>query len=109
VREGEPADALYVVLEGSVGVTARGEAGAEQRLRTMGPDTYFGEIGLLERIPRTATVTAEQPTRCYRIDGDEFLAALTTTPPATSLLEGARSRLATSHPSRSLTYEGAAA
>ena len=109
VREGEPADALYVILDGSVGVTARGETGAEQRLRTMGPDTYFGEIGLLERIPRTATVTAEALTRCYRIDGDEFLDALTTTAPATSLLEGARTRLAASHPSRRLTYEGEAA
>jgi CRP-like cAMP-binding protein len=86
-------------------VTARGESGAEQRLRTMGPETYFGEIGLLEHIPRTATVTAEAPTRLYRIDGDEFLEALTTTAPATSLLEGARTRLAASHPSRSLTYE----
>jgi hypothetical protein len=105
VREGEPADALYVILEGSVGVTAQGEAGVEKRLRTMGEDTYFGEIGLLERIPRTATVTAESPTRCYRIDGDEFLDALITTPPTTSLLEGARSRLALSHPSRRLTYE----
>jgi CRP-like cAMP-binding protein/predicted MFS family arabinose efflux permease len=105
VREGEPADALYVILGGSVGVTARGETGEEQRLRTMGPETYFGEIGLLERIPRTATVTAEAPTRCYRIDGDEFLAALTTTPPAASMLEGARTRLAASHPSRRLTYE----
>jgi CRP-like cAMP-binding protein/MFS family permease len=109
VREGDPADALYVILEGSVGVTAQGESGAEQRLRTMGPETYFGEIGLLERIARTATVTAEAPTRCYRIDGDEFLAALTTTPPATSLLEGARTRLATSHPSRRLTYDRDAA
>ena len=108
VREGEPADALYVVLEGSVGVTAHGETGGEERLRTMGPDTYFGEIGLLERIPRTATVTAEALTRCYRIDGDEFLEALTTTPPAASMLEGARARLATSHPSRRLTYEGEA-
>ena len=105
VREGEPADALYVILEGSVGVTAHGETGAEQRLRTMGPETYFGEIGLLERIPRTATVTAEAPTRLYRIDGEEFLEALTTTAPATSLLEGARTRLAASHPSRRLTYE----
>ncbi len=105
VREGEAADALYVILEGSVGVTARGETGAEQRLRTMGADTYFGEIGLLERIPRTATVTAEAPTRCYRIDGDAFLDALTTTAPATSLLEGARTRLAATHPSRRLTYE----
>jgi CRP-like cAMP-binding protein len=75
----------------------------------MGPDTYFGEIGLLERIPRTATVAAEAPTRCYRIDGDEFLDALTTTPPAASMLEGARARLAASHPSRRLTYEGEAA
>jgi MFS family permease len=105
VREGEPADALYVVLDGSVGVTAHGETGVEQRLRTMGPETYFGEIGLLERIARTATVTAEAPTRCYRIDGDAFLDALTTTPPAASMLEGARTRLATSHPSRNLTYD----
>jgi CRP-like cAMP-binding protein/MFS family permease len=109
VREGEPADALYVILEGSVGVSAHGETGGEERLRTMGPDTYFGEIGLLERIPRTATVAAEAPTRCYRIDGDEFLDALTTTPPAASMLEGARARLAASHPSRRLTYEGEAA
>jgi CRP-like cAMP-binding protein/MFS family permease len=105
VREGEPADALYVILDGSVGVTAQGETGGERRLRTMGPETYFGEIGLLERIPRTATVTAEAPTQCYRIDGDEFLDALTTTPPAASMLEGARTRLAASHPSRRLTYE----
>jgi MFS family permease len=109
IREGDPADALYVILEGSVGVTARGEGDSEKRLRTMGPETYFGEIGLLERIPRTATVIAEAPTRCYRIDGDEFLGALTETPPATSLLEGARTRLALSHPSRRLTYEPAVA
>jgi MFS family permease len=105
VREGDPADALYVILEGSVGVLGRGEGNTEKRLRTMGPETYFGEIGLLERIPRTATVVAEAPTRCYRIDGDEFLGALTATPPALSLLEGARTRLALSHPSRRLTYE----
>jgi CRP-like cAMP-binding protein len=109
VREGDPADALYVVLDGAVIVTARGESGEEHQLRRMGPETYFGEIGLLERIPRTATVTAEVDTQCYRIDGDEFLNALTTTPPARSLIEGARSRLAASHPSRNLTYETAPA
>ena len=106
VREGDPADALYVLLEGETEVTARGEAGAgEERLRTMGPGSYFGEIGRLERIPRTATVTAESACRCYRIEGDAFLDALTATPPAASLLEGARTRLALTHPSRRLTYE----
>jgi MFS family permease len=109
VREGETADALYVVVDGAVEVTARGEGEREQHLRRMGSETYFGEIGLLERIPRTATVTAEVDTSCWRIDGEAFLGALTTTPAATSLLEGARTRLATSHPSRELTYEGAPA
>jgi MFS family permease len=106
VREGEPADALYVLLDGEVTVTARGEVGdREQTLRTMGPGSYFGEIGLLERIARTATVTAARECRCYRIEGDAFLDALTATPAATSLLEGARTRLAATHPSRRLTYE----
>jgi CRP-like cAMP-binding protein/MFS family permease len=106
VREGDPADALYVLLDGETVVTARGEAGTdEERLRTMGPGSYFGEIGLLERIPRTATVTADGDCRCYRIEGDAFLDALMATPPAASLLEGARTRLALTHPSRRLTYE----
>jgi predicted MFS family arabinose efflux permease len=105
VREGDPADALYVLLDGEVRVTARGEAGErEEALRSMGPGTYFGEIGLLEGIPRTATVTAVEDCRCYRIDGDAFLDALTATPPATSLLEGARTRLARTHPSRRPTF-----
>lgn len=105
VREGDAADALYVLLEGRVEVTAQdGRA-----LRTMAAGTYFGEIGLLERMPRTATVTAAQDCRCYRIDGDAFLEALTATPPATTLIEGARSRLALTHPARRLTYAPAAA
>lgn len=99
VREGEVADALYVLLDGQVTVTARGEAGIEQQLRTMEPGSYFGEIGLLEHIPRTATVTATGPCRLYRIDGEAFIEALTSLSASTSLLEGAKTRLAASHPS----------
>jgi hypothetical protein len=65
----------------------------------MGPRSYFGEIGLLERIPRTATVTALEPTRLYRLPGEEFLAALTAATATSSLLEGARTRLARTNPS----------
>jgi CRP-like cAMP-binding protein len=61
---------------------------------------YFGEIGLLERIPRTATVTSVGPSRLLRLDGEQFLAALTDAPASASLLEGARGRLARTHPSR---------
>ena len=105
VREGEPADALYVLLKGEVEVTARGEAGGpEHRVRTLTAPAYFGEIGVLERIPRTATVTAVRDCRCERIEGDALLSALADTPPSSALMEVASSRLALTHPSRRMTF-----
>ncbi len=106
VREGEPAEAIFVLVEGRVEVTSRGEAGGEPAvLREMEPGTYFGEIGVLEGIPRTATVTAIERCHCLRIEGDAFLAAITAGPTATTLLEDARSRLGRTHPSRRVTFE----
>jgi MFS family permease len=106
VREGEPAQAIFVLVEGRVEVTSRGEGGGEPvALREMEPGTYFGEIGVLEGIPRTATVTAMELCHCLRIEGDAFLAAITAGPTASTLLEDARSRLARTHPSRRVTFE----
>jgi hypothetical protein len=105
IREGDPADAIYVLVEGRVEVTSSGEAGdGPTVLREMEAGSYFGEIGVLEGIPRTATVTAIGPCRCLRIAGEAFLAAITAGPVSTTLLEDARSRLARTHPSRRITY-----
>ena len=98
IREGDPADALYVLREGEVDVSSRGEASESRYLRTMGAGTYFGEIGLLERIPRTATVVAKSACRLYRIDGEAFLSALTSAAASPGFLEGTRARLSLSHP-----------
>jgi hypothetical protein len=106
IREGDEADALYVLVEGEVEVTAHGEGeGPEHRIRTMSAPTYFGEIGVLEKIARTATVTALTECRCERIEGEMLLEALTSAPASTSLMENARSRLSVTHPSRELSYE----
>ena len=105
LREGDAADALYVLVDGEVEVTARGElAGGERRIRTMTAPSYFGEIGVLERIPRTATVAALTACQCLRIEGEALLATLTSAPPSSSLMENARGRLAVTHPSRRLSY-----
>lgn len=105
VAEGDPADALYVLVEGGVEVSARGEhGGPEQKIRVMTGPTYFGEIGVLEGIPRTATVTALTACRCERIDGDTLLDALTASPPSSALMENASGRLAVTHPTRKLTF-----
>lgn len=106
VREGDPADGLYVLVEGEVRVSARGEAGEQERtIRTMQAPSYFGEIGVLEQIPRTATVTALTACRCERIAAETLLEALTASPPSSSMMESARSRLAVTHPSRRLAYQ----
>lgn len=99
VREGDAADALYVLSSGEVGVSARGQSSEPQPLRTLTAPSYFGEIGLIEQIPRTATVAAMQDCRLLRIEGADFLDSLSSSPASTSLLEGARSRLFRTHPS----------
>ncbi len=108
VAEGDPAGALYVLAAGDVEVTARGEGGGpEHYLRTMSAPSYFGEIGVLERIPRTATVSALTHCDCLSIEGSALLDALNSTPPSTSLMENARIRLAVTHPSAELAYTSA--
>jgi CRP-like cAMP-binding protein len=105
VREGDTADAVYVLAEGEVDVTARGEAEpGEQTIRHMTAPSYFGEIGVLARIPRTATVTATTGLRVLRLDGRALLDVLISAPPSSSLMENARTRLARTHPARTLTY-----
>ena len=62
IRQGEPADRFYVILDGTVEVS-RSEAPGEpaRRIRSLGPDDAFGELGLLTGAARSATVTAETP------------------------------------------------
>jgi predicted MFS family arabinose efflux permease len=101
VTEGDPADALYVLASGQVEVLAHGELQAEPRhIRFMDAPTYFGEIGVIEKIPRTATVRAVGSCELWRIDGELFLAALNEGSPSQLLIQGMAGRLAATHPSR---------
>jgi CRP-like cAMP-binding protein len=103
IQEGDPADFFYVITDGTVSVSAVGELGQEQPLRTMGRGEYFGEIGLLEQGPRTASVDATTDVTLLKIPGDDFVSALSETAATSAFMEGARMRLARTHPSRDLT------
>ncbi|MGZ8528240.1 MAG: MFS transporter, partial [Candidatus Limnocylindrales bacterium] len=74
IRQGDPADQFYVILDGSFAVD-RAEApdAPAARLRTMGPDEVFGEIGLLTGAPRSATVTALSDARLLALGASDFL------------------------------------
>jgi hypothetical protein len=103
VHQDEAADAFYVIDVGTFGVSARTEAGADVEVRDMGPGEYFGEIGLIEAIPRTATVRCRGEGRVLRVGGEAFVDALTHEAPSAALLDGASVRLGRTHPSRTLT------
>ena len=98
IREGDPADALWILVDGEVEVTASQPDGSQRHLRDVGPRDYVGEIGLLRGRPRTATVTTTEPTTFWWLPGPTFLEALQDTPPSTTLMARSTRRLARSHP-----------
>jgi CRP-like cAMP-binding protein len=72
MRQGDPADCAYVILEGEAEVLARTPAG-EFVVAMLGPNAMPGEIGVLTDAPRSATVRAKTPVRALRISPDVFL------------------------------------
>jgi len=102
LREGDPADDLFIVRSGVLDVRSTGGTAAPARFaNAMGPGDWFGEIGLIERLARTATVTATTRSTLWRISGDVFLAALEAGPAVPDALRlGMVTRLARTHPSR---------
>ena len=100
IREGEPADDIFVVVDGTLAVTSTGELGRETALGELRAGDHFGEIGVLEGRPRTATVRATTDCGLYRISGDDFLRALDEAPRVSGrVLRAASARLARTHPS----------
>lgn len=72
MRQGEPADCAYVILEGEVDVLGSTSAG-DFVVATLGPNAMPGEIGVLTDAPRTATVRAKGSVRALRISPEVFL------------------------------------
>ena len=72
LREGDPADDLYVVLRGRVRVVS-GAGGEERVLRVLGPGAAIGELSLLTGAPRSASAQALRDTTLLRLERDAFL------------------------------------
>jgi len=104
IQEGAAADDFFVLTDGKVDVSAVGEGGVEHALGELVPPDYFGEIGLLERRPRTATVTTASPCTILRINGDDFVDSLTEATLSPTALGGVRMRLARTHPTATLSF-----
>jgi MFS family permease len=76
-RQGEPADRFYVIETGAADVVGDGHL-----VTTLGPGDGFGEIALLRRVPRTATVRAATDLELQALTCDRFLPVVTGFPPS---------------------------
>ena len=95
-REGDEPDALYVIKHGSVTVS-RDINGKEVVSAYLSAGSYVGEMALVSRMPRTATIRAAAPTEAVLIEADQFNAILDENPAVRSAvnaryLEGVHSR-----------------
>ncbi|MFD4138561.1 MULTISPECIES: Crp/Fnr family transcriptional regulator [unclassified Streptomyces] len=84
MRQGEPPDVVYVLLDGYVKVTAITEEGELAFLAVRSRGDLVGEIGVLDGSARTATVTAAGAIVAQRVSGPAFRAYLAQYPPASA-------------------------
>jgi CRP/FNR family transcriptional regulator len=77
--QGEEGNTMFIVKSGVIKITMKLQDG-EKEIVTLGPDGFFGEIALFERVPRTATATAVQDSIIYEIDRDNFAEVISQNP-----------------------------
>ena len=75
VKEGSIGHEFFLILEGTATVRRNG-----RKVATLGPGQYFGELAVLDRAPRNATVVADGPMQLLVLAQREFSAVLDTVP-----------------------------
>ncbi len=82
IAEGEHGDRYYAIRDGEFEVSIAGEI-----VSRLGPGEGFGEIALLRDVPCTATVTARSAARLYALEREQFLEAVSQSPPSADAAE----------------------
>jgi sulfate permease, SulP family len=70
--QGEPADCMHFILEGRVGIIVAFDDGRSVRVRSLGPHTTIGEMGLITRQLRSATIQAEIDSVLYALSVEAY-------------------------------------
>ena len=91
VRQGEPGDRFYLLVDGRVEVV-RQDGGVETRLAELAAGDFFGEMALLDDAPRTATIRALTPVEAYTLDRARFTQLLGRLPTGDIIRRTARQR-----------------
>ena len=70
-RQGDAADCMHFILDGRIGIMVE-QGQRVLRVRSLGRRTTIGEMGLITRRPRSATIQAERPSLLYELATSDF-------------------------------------
>jgi CRP/FNR family cyclic AMP-dependent transcriptional regulator len=79
-HQGDPGDALFIVMTGAIKIMLPSDTGDEAILATLRPGDVFGELALLDGAPRSATATTLEATETLILPRDQFRELLATEP-----------------------------
>ncbi|MBA2719974.1 MAG: Crp/Fnr family transcriptional regulator [Chloroflexi bacterium] len=77
---GDPGDALFIVMSGSIKIILPADSGDEAILATLRAGDFFGELALLDGAPRSATAVAIEPTETFILPRERFRELIATEP-----------------------------
>lgn len=80
VHVDDPGSAFYILKNGLVKITTEDQHGDEMILRILYPTDFFGEMSLLDGMPRSATVTAQEASEVLTISREHFLSIIEQSP-----------------------------
>ena len=75
-RKGDEGTALYIIIKGRIKITVPSKLGDEITLAILGQSDFFGEMALLDSLPRSADATAVEETLLYVLNRSDFLSFL---------------------------------
>jgi CRP/FNR family cyclic AMP-dependent transcriptional regulator len=79
-QEGQPSADLYIVVSGQIKVFVSEAQGKEVTLTLEGPGGYFGELGLVDEAPRSASVMTTEPSQLVVVSKADFQRCLAAHP-----------------------------
>ena len=77
---GDPSSCAYLIVDGTVSILLNEEGGKPEVLASIKPGEYFGEMGVIDNQPRSATAVAEGEVVCFEVSQAEFMDMLVERP-----------------------------
>ncbi len=79
-RKGDPSDAAFLITHGRVEIVQERPGGETESVAVLRRGEYFGEMGAIEKRPRSASAIARGPVACMSVSQEEFMDMLLNRP-----------------------------